>query len=271
MKKRKHSNVTSREKKPFPGAPRRGSRNGAAADKLIIYGLHAAKEALKNPNRQCLELKATKNALRELEKELAKHRHESLPRQETTPDKLSQMFKPGTVHQGVALTVAPLPETGFDDLVAGGQTLIVLDQVTDPRNIGAIMRAAAVFGAGGIIVTRRNAPAPAGALAKTASGALEHVPLVSVANLSRCLSQLQDSGYVTLGLDERGDELMAETDTSRPVALVMGAEGQGLRRLTKESCTRLVRLPNVAMQDGADFACLNVATATAVSLYELAR
>ena len=236
-----------------------------------MYGLHAVKEALNNPKRRCLALKATKNALRELEKETQNQRLKNMPCEETTPAKLNQMFKPGTVHQGVALTVAPLPETKMTDLIASGKTIIVLDQVTDPRNIGAIMRSAAVFGAAGLVVTRRNAPAPAGALAKTASGALEHIPLVTVANLSRCLKELSDSGYITLGLDEQGSELMAETDTSHPVALVMGAEGKGLRRLTKESCSRLVRLPNAVTQDGADFACLNVATATAVSLYELAR
>ena len=271
MNKRKRSNDANREKKVFFDTSRPSGRRGAGNEKIILYGLHAVKEALANPKRKAFELKATQNALRELDQETKHHWHNQLIISETTPNKLNQMFKPGTVHQGVALSVAPLPDSTLEEIIATRSPIIVLDQVTDPRNIGAIMRAAAVFGAGGIILTRHNAPLASGALAKTASGALEHVPLVTVSNLARCLKQLDESGYTTLGLDEQGDELMADTDKSTPIALVMGAEGKGLRRLTKENCARLVRLPNAVTQDGAEFACLNVATATAISLYELAR
>ncbi|MDB2431692.1 hypothetical protein N9W88_01445 [Alphaproteobacteria bacterium] len=147
-----------------------------------------------------------------------------------------------------------------------GKSLLVLDQVSDPRNVGAILRAAAVFGAGGIILPRRNSPPPAGTLAKTASGALEVVPLVTVTNLARALETLHKAGYMSVGLDERGDTLIGDVPKDRPLAVVMGAEGPGLRRLTRETCDMLARLP---VADDAGFATLNVATATAVTLYAL--
>jgi 23S rRNA (guanosine2251-2'-O)-methyltransferase len=152
------------------------------------------------------------------------------------------------------------------DLAASGKSLLVLDQVSDPRNVGAILRAAAVFGAGGIILPRRNSPPPAGTLAKTASGALEVVPLVTVTNLARALETLHKAGYMSIGLDERGDTLIGDVPKDRPLAVVMGAEGPGLRRLTRETCDMLARLP---VADDAGFATLNVATATAVTLYAL--
>lgn len=298
MTKRKHSNRKTKDSPPN----RRQNHSHKGFDESLLFGFHAVKEALANPKRKLVELKATKNALRALgaalENALARH-HKSLKVTETTPENLSKLFKANTVHQGVALHAHPLAEIELETLIAGGKTLIVLDQVTDPRNIGAIMRAATVFGAGGIIVTRHHAPTAGGALAKTASGAVEHMPLVAVANLARCLTQLNDAGYVTLGLDERATILMADIDRTLPIALVMGAEGKGLRRLTRENCTQLVRLPNAVTlisdgvaSDGAkgaakggaakggaasdatedpEFACLNVATATAVSLYELIR
>lgn len=268
MTKRKHSNRK-------PAGNSRNSRQSQSQnqshkgfDESILFGFHTVKEALNNPKRKLVELKATKNALRELENDLIGKNLQITP---VLPEELNKMFKPDTVHQGVALVAQPLPEIELEDLIASGKTLIVLDQVTDPRNIGAIMRAATVFGAGGIIMTRHNAPTASGALAKTASGALEHMPLVSVGNLARCLNQLADAGYATFGLDETGTTFMSDIDRSRPIALVMGAEGKGLRRLTRENCSELVRLPNAVTQNGADFACLNVATATAVSLYELFR
>jgi 23S rRNA (guanosine2251-2'-O)-methyltransferase len=143
-----------------------------------------------------------------------------------------------------------------------------LDQVTDPRNIGAIIRAATVFGSGGLIMTRHSSPASGGALAKTASGALEKMPLVRVANLARCLESLTEAGYLTCGLDEEGTQWLGDIPRDQPIACVMGAEGKGLRRLTKENCAQLVRL---TATDASSFATLNVATATAVALYEIVR
>jgi len=182
------------------------------------------------------------------------------------PQELAALLPSDAVHQGMVLDCAPLPEPDLADLAASGKSLLVLDQVSDPRNVGAILRAAAVFGAGGIILPRRNSPPPAGTLAKTASGALEVVPLVTVTNLARALETLHKAGYMSVGLDERGDTLIGDVPKDRPLAVVMGAEGPGLRRLTRETCDMLARLP---VADDAGFATLNVATATAVTLYAL--
>jgi 23S rRNA (guanosine2251-2'-O)-methyltransferase len=182
------------------------------------------------------------------------------------PQELAALLPSDAVHQGMVLDCAPLPEPDLADLAASGKSLLVLDQVSDPRNVGAILRAAAVFGAGGIILPRRNSPPPAGTLAKTASGALEVVPLVTVTNLARALETLHKAGYMSIGLDERGDTLIGDVPKDRPLAVVMGAEGPGLRRLTRETCDMLARLP---VADDAGFATLNVATATAVTLYAL--
>ena len=178
------------------------------------------------------------------------------------------MLPSDAVHQGMALEADMLPEPDIEDLAASGKTLIVLDQVSDPRNVGAILRAAAVFGAGGIILPRRNSPPPTGSLAKTASGALEVVPMATVANLARALESLHKAGYMSVGLDERGETLIDAVPKDRPLAVVMGAEGPGLRRLTRETCDMLARLP---VADDAGFATLNVATATAITLYAITR
>lgn len=269
MKKRKGTNRSNVSDEPQKRRPKRQQKGSQNSQDLTIYGLHAVRAALENPARRCLSLSASRNALLELADILPAH--PSLRVTETSIETLNGLVRPGTVHQGVLLRVAPLPEPDLADIIATGRPLIVLDQVTDPRNIGAILRTATVFGAGAVILPRQNSPLPAGALAKTASGALEHMPLVSVANLARCLKQLNKSGYLTLGLDEQGEMLMSQTPRNSPVALVMGAEGKGLRRLSKENCTYLVRLPNAVTDSGAEFATLNVATATAVSLYELVR
>ncbi len=273
MAKRKHSkrgrgeNPSHKHKSPF--------HKGVEAH--LLFGIHAVRAALTNPERTLIELQATQNALKELADTLeirAKNGFAPLKITPTASEKLSRLFRADTVHQGVALRAHALPEVTLDAVMASGKTLLVLDKITDPRNIGAIMRAAAVFGAGGVIVTRRNAPPSDGALAKTASGAVEHVPFVPVANLARCLAHLAESGYTTLGLDEAGESLLADflatPPAPNPMALVLGAEGKGLRRLTRENCAQLVRLPHNTPQD-APFACLNVATAAAIALYELSR
>jgi 23S rRNA (guanosine2251-2'-O)-methyltransferase len=230
---------------------------------LYIYGHHAVRAALENPQRKINKLFLTANGAQELAETLARL---NVRPEIKKPQELAALLPPDAVHQGMVLDCAPLREPDLADVAASGKPLIVLDQVSDPRNVGAILRAAAVFGAGGIILPRRNSPPPAGTLAKTASGALEVVPLVSVTNLARALETLHKAGYMSVGLDERGAMLIGDVPRDRPLAIVMGAEGPGLRRLTRETCDMLARLP---VADDAGFATLNVATATAVTLYSV--
>ncbi len=146
-----------------------------------------------------------------------------------------------TVHQGLLLEARPAAPLAIDDLPAAG-LVVVLDQVTDPHNVGAILRTAAAFGAVGLVVTTRHAPDMTGVLAKAASGALEHVPIVSVVNLARALEHLGDLGYLRVGLDSEGAAPLASVDPGEATALVLGAEGKGLRRLTRENCDVIARL-----------------------------
>ena len=251
MVKRKHKN------------PHKDRKTLADSSQLYIYGSHAVRAAVDNPKRHIKNLYLTENAAHELAETLAKRKIQA---QISKPQQLASLLPPDAVHQGMVLETEPLPEPDLDDLAASGKLLVLLDQVSDPRNVGAILRAAAVFDAGGIILPRRNSPPPSGTLAKTASGALEVVPLLAVANLARALETLHKAGYMSVGLDERGDTLIGDVPKDRPLAVVMGAEGSGLRRLTRETCDMLACL---AVADDARFVTLNVATATAVTLYAL--
>jgi len=184
-------------------------------------------------------------------------------------DELSKSLPAGAVHQGIAILVAPLEEPSLEDVLArcGDNALVLaLDQVTDPHNVGAILRSAAAFGAAGVIVTDRHAPADTGVLAKAASGALELVPLMRAVNLARTMEQLKEAGFWLYGLDERGDAPIGSLDLKGRACIVLGAEGEGLRRLTAEKCDRLVTIPT-----SAALAALNVSNAAAVALYEWAR
>ncbi|CAK0757404.1 23S rRNA (guanosine-2'-O-)-methyltransferase RlmB [uncultured Gammaproteobacteria bacterium] len=236
-----------------------------------MFGLHTVAAAWINPQRTCKRLLVTESALETLTPTLKRAAALGLDRPPPTPAGRLDLDRlvPGAVHQGVVLETSPLPEVDLDDFLALDPRpgfLVVLDQVTDPHNVGAVLRSAAAFGAGAVIVTERNAPDATGTLAKSASGALEVVPLVRVVNLARSLSQLRDAGYWCVGLDESGRRTLPELDLSGPVALVLGAEGEGLRRLTMERCDELTRLPT-----SGPVSTLNVSNAAAVGLYELAR
>ncbi len=261
MVKRKHKN-SNKDRKTLADSPSHGTSGNSP---LLIYGSHAVRAALDNPKRRINRLFLTENAAHELGAILAQRK---LQPQIKKAQELESLLPRDAVHQGMVLDAAPLPEPTLADLAASGKLLLILDQVSDPRNVGAILRAAAVFGAGAVILPRRNSPPPSGALAKTASGALEVVPMVNVANLARALETLHKAGYMSVGLDETGEHLIDAVPKDRPLAVVMGAEGAGLRRLTRETCDMLARLP---VADDAGFATLNVATATAVTLYALSQ
>lgn len=231
-----------------------------------LYGLHAVSAALANPARRLRRLLVTRGAEQELAERFS-------PPWRIAPElvernRLDAMLPPDAIHQGAALMVEPLASPNMERLLEGTSgPVLVLDQVTDPRNVGAILRSAAAFGAAALVVQERHAPPETGALARAASGALEVVPILREVNLSRALEQLKKAGLWVVGLEAAGPVTLAQSGlTGRRVALVLGAEGEGLRRLTRETCDELVRLPIQASMES-----LNVSAAAAVALYELAR
>jgi 23S rRNA (guanosine2251-2'-O)-methyltransferase len=251
----------SSHSKSFTHAPKGGqrpSRRGAETDRLVIFGLHAVEAALANPNRPVMRLLATDNAAQRLAALIAKRKLNPEP---VIPKDLDRLLGPDTVHQGVMLEAGPLPRVGPDEIDQNG-VLLVLDQVTDPHNVGAALRSAAVFGACGLVLTERHSPPLSGVLAKAASGALDLVPIVLVKNLSQALSALGDRGVLRIGLAEDAEETLEATPLTRPLALVLGAEGKGLRHLTREKCDRLCRISTANA-----LASLNVSNAAAIAMH----
>jgi len=244
----------------FERARRDSLRTGD--DTVILYGLHAVKAALANPARQIRRLLATENAARRLTEDGVRP---AIAPELVRPAAIAERLKPDAVHQGLYAEVDPLPAIEIEALDAEG-TVLVLDQITDPHNVGAIFRSAAAFGATAIITTARHSPEATGALAKAASGALEHVPLVMVQNLARALAALKARGFFVVGLDSSGDSELAALPLRQPLALVLGAEGKGLRQLTKETCDHVARLE----LPGA-IKSLNVSNAAALALYIASR
>lgn len=252
----------------------RDSRAGAGRrrDRLWLYGRHAVAAALASPARSCHRLMATENTMAEMRRLVgAAPGRRELEIVVVARDELARGLDPGAVHQGVALEVASLPNPLLDRVcrprpgAESSATVVVLDRVTDPQNVGAVLRAAAAFGALAVVVPERHAPRESGALAKAASGALETMPLVRVTNLARALGDLKRLGYWCMGLDANAPDSIADTRPGGATALVLGAEGEGLRRLTGERCDLHVRLPMSGPMES-----LNVAGAVAVALYALA-
>lgn len=228
------------------------------ADDVILYGIHAVKAALSNPLRRIQHAFATRNAAENL-REFFEKRNISV--EVVEPDYISRLIAGDAVHQGIAIVANALESKDIYD-VENARLVVVLDQVTDPHNVGAIIRSSVALGADAIITTHRNAPQESGLLAKTASGGLELINLVHVPNLAQALSKMNDFGYVTIGLDSAGPLDLAETFFGNKIALVLGAEGAGLRRLTRERCDVLARLDMPG-----PIKSLNVSNAAALSLY----
>jgi 23S rRNA (guanosine2251-2'-O)-methyltransferase len=227
----------------------------------VLYGIHSVREALANPVRRHRRLLATENALIRLSEGL------ELPIQAeiVKPDAINQLLTPDAVHQGAYLEAERLPLLRLEKLPQD-KVILALDQVTDPHNVGAIIRSAAAFDVGAIITTFRNSPELTGVLAKAASGALEHVPLVGVTNLGRALTSLSEEGYQLVGLDSEASEVMHDLALTLPLVLVLGAEGKGLRQSTRALCHHVARLE----LPGA-IKSLNVSNAAAISLYAVDR
>jgi 23S rRNA (guanosine2251-2'-O)-methyltransferase len=227
-----------------------------------------------NPQRRIRTLFATEGALEALAPAFARAVELGLERPSATPaerEQLDKLLPAGSVHQGLALDCAPLAEVDLADILAEcaedpAALIAVLDQVTDPHNVGAVLRSAAAFGARAVVVQDRHAPPVTGVLAKTASGAVDAVPLVRVTNLARALSDLREAGFWCVGLAESGEKTLHELDLSGRTAIVLGSEGDGLRRLTMERCDEIAHLPT-----GGLIGSLNVSNAAAVALYEVAR
>jgi len=238
-------------------APDRRTAPRLAPDIAPIWGYHSVREALRAGKRNLVRLHATANAAEKLAPEIAAS---GVHVEIAAAEAIDALLPEGAVHQGVLLEARPLPTSEIEDLPADG-LVIVLDQVTDPHNVGAILRTAAAFGVAAIVTTERHSPTMAGVLAKAASGGLEHVDVVSVVNLARAMDSLGRQGYLRVGLDSDGPDSLAGAALSRPLAIVLGAEGRGLRRLTREKCDLLARidLPGAVRS-------LNVSNACAVAL-----
>jgi 23S rRNA (guanosine2251-2'-O)-methyltransferase len=235
--------------------PRRERASDGAA---LIFGWHAVQAALTNPKRRLRRLLVSPNAARRLEELKIKTK---IAPEVVRPEEIDRKLSADAVHQGILLEADPLPDLDLEDIAPDGLVL-VLDQITDPHNFGAIMRSAAAFNASAIVTTARHSPEATGVLAKSASGGLEHVPLVLVQNLSRALHELKSRGFLLVGLDEDGKTDLAAAPLQAPLALVMGAEGKGMRHLTRENCDLLTRLD----MPGA-IKSLNVSNAAALALY----
>lgn len=265
-----------KDSKPRPSPTRSAQQTQPRKPQIqgqLLWGLHAVREAWLNPARKCSRLWLTESGQIAMAEVLEQAAAQKLDR--PTPARaqrveLDHLTPPGSVHQGIVLEASPLREMSLDDLLGldeDARLVVVLDQVTDPHNVGAILRSAAAFGASAVIVTERNAPGATGVMAKSACGAAEHVPLIPVVNLARALEALKAESYWCVGLAEEGEKpLDAIKLGDGRIALVLGAEGDGLRRLTRQHCDELAHLPTQG-----PIGSLNVSNAAAIALYEAKR
>lgn len=257
---------------PRGGRPQANARSGRAdqapdSGVALVWGTHSVEAALANPRRKCRRLLATEAGLARITSLVSQR---GVTVQRVSDDEINRRLNRDTVHQGLLLECDPLERASLDDIVldatAGQRLVVILDQVTDPHNLGAILRSAAAFGALAVIVQERHSPPLSGIVAKTASGALDRVPVVEVVNIARTQAELKDAGFQIFGFDSDAAYDIGQCDLTGDVALAMGAEGEGLRRLVREGCDRLVRLPTAPRLPS-----LNVSNAAAVALYEATR
>lgn len=230
-----------------------------APDQVFLYGLHTVRAALANPERKNIKLSTTQNALVRLEVGPADQL--GIPVEIVSPQDIDKVLGPDAIHQGVMLETRPLPVRRLEAL-KDSPLLLVLDQVTDPHNVGAIMRSAVAFDAGAVITTQRHSPTESGVMAKSASGALELIPYIQITNLADALGELHRLGFTTIGLDSEGPAPLEGTFSGDKIALVLGSEGKGLRQKTRETVNALARLD----MPGA-IKSLNVSNAAAIALY----
>lgn len=250
--------------RPKGGPQGRSDRRPASVSDDWIWGWHAVEAALANPRRGAPQrLVATPDKAKQIEAKFGR----KLPLEIADAHQIGLGLPQGAVHQGVALRPAPLEDaelTNFEP--RPGAVVLVLDQVTDPQNVGAILRSAAAFGVVGMVLQDRNAPKLTGALAKAAAGAVEQVPVARVVNLSRAIDELSKAGWRAVGLAGEAERGLDQALDGGPTVLVLGSEGEGLRRLVAEHCDELAKIP---MPGG--FESLNVSAAAAVALYEASR
>lgn len=240
------------------GRPAWRDRDSAPDGPVILYGWHTVTMALANPARRIRKLTLTENAARRLADENIETR---IAPEIVRPQDIDRLLSPDAVHQGLLAEADPLPSPDIESLEQEGMVL-VLDQITDPHNVGAILRSAAAFAVKAIVTTARHSPEATGVLAKAASGALELVPMITVQNLARALTTLNEGGFQTVGLDSEGSADLSEVVLREPLALVLGAEGKGLRQLTRDTCSVVARLDMPG-----EIKSLNVSNAAVLSLY----
>jgi 23S rRNA (guanosine2251-2'-O)-methyltransferase len=254
-----------RENASLPAAkPQQGRKSDwtppkLAEDTVHIYGIHSVKAAIENPQRVIRKLLVTRNALPKLD--LSHIERLPFAIEMRSPQEIDLIVGPDAIHQGALLECKPLPVRKLDSL-KDRPLLLVLDQVTDPHNVGAILRSAVAFDAGAVVTTERHSPTESGVMGKSASGALEMIPYIQITNLGDALEELKRLGFQIIGLDSEGPAPLEQTFNASKIALVLGAEGKGLRQKTRTICNDLARLD----MPGA-IKSLNVSNAAAISLY----
>ncbi len=255
----------SRKNKSSSRRNRTKSPKAAPSQNLQLYGIHSVVQALENDRRVKHRLLVTKNAADRLAKQIARLEGK-LDIFEALPSDIDNLVGADAVHQGTLLECDPLPARSIDDLQPGAK-VVVLDQISDPHNVGAIMRSCVAFGVEALITTSRNSAPQTAVLAKSASGALDLIDLIEVSNLSKAIGNLNTQGYQTIGLDSEGPDILENSfEQGTPVAVVLGAEGKGLRQKTRETCTTLARLDMPGK-----IKSLNVSNAAVLALYVIGK